>query len=269
MARFAASKKILIGGIAMLALAAALVVVATLLGSTTTPAVATVSVNQPVYEFFAAHTGVQCEILTNFTDNGPVAMNSITCFTNQPARRVALDDVGNVVQCAGTQCLANPGLNTPYLKVGTRVVSGKHHCDVTAAGVRCGNSSSATFTMTPTVVTTHGLDPIQLAVSDKVFEFYAPASSGVECEITTISTLCITNAPAQRAVLSAGGTLRTCKGVGCLSNPGLGTPTLLVNTVVHSGNFTCTAQAKSVTCQAKGHEGFTISKTGITTAIFH
>ncbi len=233
---------------------------------TTTTTTRTVTVSEPVYEFFAGATSVQCEIVTNLAQQGPVPLNQITCFTREPARRVALDDVGKINKCEGVTCLANPGLNTPSLTVGTKIISGSHHCEVVVNGARCGNESSVTFTMTANGVTTSGQDPVLLQPTQAVYEFFGPATSGVECEMTTTSMLCITKSPPRRAVLSSTGKLTTCDGTACLSDPGLGTPTLLGGTVVSNGNFICTTNARVTSCRAKDFGGFEISTAGISPA---
>ena len=236
---------------------------------TTTTTTRTVTVSEPVYEFFAGATSVQCEIVTNLAQQGPVPLNQITCFTNEPARRVALDDVGKINKCDGMTCLANPGLNTPYLAVGTKIASGNHHCEVVVNGARCGNATSATFTMTTKSITTAGQDPVVIPVSQPIFEFYATgpptgiAASAVECEMTTTSTLCLTTMPAKRAVVSADGTFTRCNGVNCLSNAGVGTPTVPEHSTVENSHFTCVVTAVNTTCRAKGHGGFSISTAGI------
>ena len=231
---------------------------------TTTTTVPTVTVHQPVYEFFAAHTGVQCEIVTNLTQQGPVPLNQITCFTNEPARRVALDDVGKINKCDGMTCLANPGLNTPYLAVGTKIASGNHHCEVVVNGARCGNATSATFTMTAKILTTAGQDPIGIWVTEPVYEFFAPVPSGVECEMTPAEVLCITQNPPRRAVVDGHGRVTTCNGEQCLSNPGIGTPTLLAGTKLMGGVLDCTVKEMNVECFYKDVRGFSMSKAGVT-----
>jgi hypothetical protein len=234
--------------------------------TTTTTTTRTITVSQPVYEFFAGATSIQCEIVTNLAQQGPVPLNQITCFTSEPARSVALNDVGKINKCEGMTCLANPGLNTPYLTVGTKIVSGSHHCEVVVNGARCGNESSVTFTMTANGVTTSGQDPVLLQPTQAVYEFFGPATSGVECEMATSSMLCITKSPPRRAVLSSSGKLTTCDGAACLSDPGLGTPTLLDGTVVSNSNFTCTTKAHVTSCRAKDIGGFEISTAGISPA---
>ncbi len=238
--------------------------------STPAPSPTTVlSVHQPVYEFFAGHRGVQCEILTDFSDGGPVAMNGVTCYTNSPPRRASLDDVGRIRQCTGVTCLANPGMGTPVLNPGTRIVSGPHFCQVTADGARCGNTSSVTFTMTTKGVTVSGQHPIVLSVKAPIYEFFGPTASGIECEINVpeggagvAQTLCISVVPPQRAVLAEDGTFTTCAGEQCLSNAGLGTLTLVPNTQVHSGPFTCIAGLTMMRCTSRNLGGFELSAAG-------
>jgi hypothetical protein len=232
--------------------------------STTTTLPKAVVVHQPVYEFFAGDTGVQCEIVTNLAQSGPVPLNDIACFTNVPPRRVTLTDEGKIEQCSCMQCLANPGLNTPHLSTSTTVVSGNHFCQVLRNGVRCGNASSVTFTMTGAGAVIPGPDAPFFSVTNEVFAFFGTTASGVECEMTMESTLCITTTPPQRAILDGFAQVSTCDGVQCLSNPGLGTPTLLAGTRVTNGVFTCDVQALSVECRYKDGRGFSMSTAGIT-----
>ncbi len=258
-----------IAGILGLFLGLGLVALVTIHSTPTTSTATVLSVHQPVYEFFAAKSGVQCEIVTNFSVHGPVVMNEITCYTNTPPRRVSLDDVGKVTKCNGMNCLANPGMDTPVLNPGTRVNSGHHFCVVTTGGVKCGNTSSATFTMSTKEVAVAGQHPIVLNVKVPIFEFFGPTASGIECEMNvpkggggTAQTLCISVTPPQRAVLSEDGTFTTCNGEQCLSNAGLGTMTLAANTHVHSGPFTCIAGRTAMRCTAKHHGGFELSASG-------
>ena len=267
MARKTGTSYVAVAGILGLFLGLGLVALVTFHSATTSAPATVLTVHQPVYEFFAAKSGVQCEIVTNFSDGGPVVMNEITCYTNTPPRRVSLDDVGKVTQCKGLNCLANPGIGTPVLASGTQVKSGPHFCLVLSEGVRCGNTSSATFTMSTQEVAVAGQHPIELNVKVPVFEFEGPMSSGIECEIFnprsgdgTAQTLCITARPPQRAVLLTDGTFSTCNGEQCLSNAGLGAPTLAPNTRVHSGAFTCTAGSLTMRCTAQDRRGFEISR---------
>jgi len=231
--------------------------------STTTPST-TVVVHQPVYEFFASDTGVQCEIVTNLAAYGTAPLNNITCFTNEPPRRVTLTDVGKIDQCTGTQCMANPGLNTPHLSTGTNVVSGDHFCQVLRNGVRCGNASSVTFTMNGAGSVVPGPLTPYFSITQPVFEFFGTTASGVECEMTMTSMLCITTSPPRRAILDGKAQVSTCDGVECLSNPGLGTPTLLAGTRVENGIFNCSIHETSIECRYKDSSGFSMSKVGVT-----
>ncbi|MEI6700531.1 MAG: hypothetical protein WCL38_02095 [Actinomycetota bacterium] len=271
MARKTGTTYLAIAGILGLALGLGLVALVTFHSTPAVPPTTILTVHQPVYEFFASKSGVQCEILTDFSDGGPVAMNGITCYTNSPPRRVSLDDVGKVTQCRGMNCLANPGMGTPVLAANTRVFSGPHSCLVTADGVKCGNASSVTVTMTTEGSSVTGQHPVVLNVTVPIFEFYGPTrSTGIECEINVpktgadvAQTLCISVTPPQRAVLVEDGTFTTCNGEDCLSNAGLGTMTLVPNTNVHSGPFTCIAGRITMRCTSRNRGGFELSASGI------
>ena len=237
--------------------------------TTTTVRTVSITISSPVYEFYAAHTGVQCEIVTNLIQQGPVPMNQITCYTSIPARRVILDDIGQVATCEGSACLADPGLGTPTLAVGAKVVSGNHYCEVIQQGIRCGNQTSVAFTMTKQRITSVGKDPLLIRVSKSQFEyeFFTPQPSNVlGCALQGTNVMCMMNNPAKRVTLHSNGTYSICNGDDCLGNAAIGTPTLFENSIVDNGLFACSVSSSHVTCRARNRGGFTISKNGITPA---
>lgn len=59
------------------------------------------------------------------------------------------------------------------------------------------------------------------------------------------------------------GSYTTCTGEQCLSNAGLGTPTLAYGTATGVGPFVCESSTAGITCTADG-KGFRISRSGIT-----
>ena len=103
-----------------------------------------------------------------------------------------------------------------------------------------------------------------------VSEFYAP-SRNISCEIDDATTgnprasvLCETFTPAQSVTMVADGSLQTCTGAQCESNPGLGTPVLSYGDSTGVGPFTCTSTVTGMVCTAIGGRGFSISRSGIT-----
>ncbi len=92
----------------------------------------------------------------------------------------------------------------------------------------------------------------------------------ISCEIDYVTTgtptesvLCETFSPAQSVVMSADGSLKTCYGEQCGSNPGLDTPTLAYGDSTGVGPFRCTSTAAAMVCTVTGGQGFDISRSGI------
>jgi hypothetical protein len=73
---------------------------------------------------------------------------------------------------------------------------------------------------------------------------------------------CQTLSPPQSVTMTTAGTYKTCGGIGCLGNPGVGTPTLGYGYSVTVGPFRCQSETDGMTCTASG-VGFRISRTGI------
>jgi len=232
--------------------------------STTTFTFPTIVVHQPVYEFFAANSGVQCEIDTNLAQSGTRPLNGITCFTNEPPHRVILTDKGKIEKCLGVECLANPGLNTPHLLEDTQVVSGSHSCQIFSTGVACGGPAPTTFTMYGDgTVLTHRRGYVEVGPAG--IGFSGTRASGVQCELEKTSIVCITITPPRQASLDGWGPVTSCAGVKCLSIPTYELPSNdSVGTPIDNGFFSCVNFAASVECHDREGRGFSISKAGIT-----
>jgi hypothetical protein len=98
-------------------------------------------------------------------------------------------------------------------------------------------------------------------------EFLSP-SGNISCEIDynpngNKAAYCETGTPAQSVTMSATGSYVTCTGEQCLSNAGIGTPTLAYGTETGVGPFVCESATTGITCTANDR-GFRISRSGIT-----
>jgi hypothetical protein len=102
----------------------------------------------PVFEFFAGHTGVQCELASG----GWSKQGWVYCQTTTPARSVSMKPSGRFRVCTGDTCLGNPGVGTPTIAVGHTEVLGPYACHVQHDGVRCTVDGAAGFVMTPSGV---------------------------------------------------------------------------------------------------------------------
>lgn len=128
-------------------LLAALVVTAgaITLTATGTPANSFRHPHGPVYEFFAAQTGVQCEMASG----GWAKTGWTYCQTVTPPRSVRLTTSSRASVCTGDGCLGNPGIGTPRVPIGTTVVLGPYACSVESHGVRCSVDVVTGFRITP------------------------------------------------------------------------------------------------------------------------
>lgn len=100
-------------------------------------------------------------------------------------------------------------------------------------------------------------------------EFLSP-SGNISCEVNyhrvgQTAVYCQTGNPARSVTMDATGKYKTCTGVMCLGNPGMGTPTLAYGAVTGVGPFRCESATAGVTCLAGG-KGFRISTAGVTPA---
>ena len=101
-------------------------------------------------------------------------------------------------------------------------------------------------------------------------EFVSP-SGNIGCEIDSefgaqmlTQTLCLTESPPASVVLRADGTLTECSGQACLSNAGLGTPTLHYGVSIGLGPFTCLSTESGIRCTLGNGNGFVIARSGVT-----
>lgn len=113
--------------------------------------------------------------------------------------------------------------------------------------------------------------PTQMAPTT-IFEFFA-ADTGVQCEMGRADhdwvhrdyAYCQTESTRRSVSFSAGRPAKKCgPSMGCLGNPGIGTPTLRVGVVVGSGSLTCAVTAHDVACRDAVGYGFVMSRTTTT-----
>ena len=130
-----------------------LVVSATSLGfigaTTTTSSHITDLIEAPtsIYEFFAADTGVQCEIGradTSWVDRDYAYCQSVSANISVNFK------IGDAPKVCDNRmsCLGNPGLNTPRLRVGQAVHSGGITCVIFRSDVTCHDLEGNGFMMT-------------------------------------------------------------------------------------------------------------------------
>lgn len=102
-----------------------------------------------------------------------------------------------------------------------------------------------------------------------IFEFFA-ADTGVQCEMGRADhdwvhhdyAYCQSASTLRSVSFSAGRSAKECgPSMGCLGNPGVGTPTVRVGDVVGSGSLTCAVTAQDVTCRDAVGNGFVMSRT--------
>lgn len=100
-----------------------------------------------IYEFFADHTGVQCEV--GRADTSWVRRDYAYCQSVSANISVSFDKGGTPKVCDnGGSCLGNPGLGTPHLRVGQAVRSGDITCVIDSATVTCRDGGGNGFAMT-------------------------------------------------------------------------------------------------------------------------
>jgi hypothetical protein len=138
----------------------------------------------------------------------------------------------------------------------------------TAASTTSSSAAVSTTTSSPTPTTTSGVPmpfvPMQTATGG---EFLSP-SGNISCEVdfspTDQGALCLTLEPPRSVNMTVDGTLTQCAGAQCLSNAGLGTPTLAYGTETGVGPFRCVSATTGITCTVTSGKGFTINSAGIT-----
>jgi len=132
-------------------------------------------------------------------------------------------------------------------------------------------SSVATTTMVPSTTTagstTSTTVPFIAMQTATGGEFYSP-SKNISCEInsgsTVDGTLCLA-IKEQRAVwLTSDGTLKTCRGIACMSNAGIDTPVLPYGSATGVGPFRCLSETSGMRCTTTNGKGFTISSSATT-----
>lgn len=103
-------------------------------------------------------------------------------------------------------------------------------------------------------------------------KFFQSPSGNISCEIDykrdvriPDGTYCMSIDPPQNVSMNSSGVLvSVCTdGVGCLSNPPQGQPTLPYNHTTGLGPFTCLSEFSGVTCTVDSGRGFAISRSGI------
>ena len=100
-----------------------------------------------IYEFFADHTGVQCEM--GRADTSWVKRDYAYCQSVSANISVSFKRGGVPKICDDhVSCLGNPGLNTPHLHAGQAVRSGDIVCAITRDAVTCHDSGANGFMMT-------------------------------------------------------------------------------------------------------------------------
>ena len=109
----------------------------------------TLHLKGPVYEFYAARSGVQCEMAYG----GWTHRGWTYCQTTAGAgRSVKLQSTGQYQVCDGQNCLGNPGIGTPTIAAGTTLVLGSFSCFVATNGTKCNTYGDRGFQMTPSGV---------------------------------------------------------------------------------------------------------------------
>lgn len=124
--------------------------------TTTTQPTPTQIAPTTIFEFFAADTGVQCEM--GRADHDWVHRDYAYCQSESTLRSVSFSVGRPAKECGPSMgCLGNPGIGTPTLRLGEVVGSGSLTCAVTAEGVTCRDAVGYGFAMSRT--TTSSLKP--------------------------------------------------------------------------------------------------------------
>ena len=111
----------------------------------TLPAI-TVTAPTSIYEFFAANTGVQCEM--GRADTSWVKRDYAYCQSVSANLSASFERGRDPKVCDNSgSCLGNPGLNTPRLHVGEVVGSGGLTCAIHRDNVLCRDAAGHGFEM--------------------------------------------------------------------------------------------------------------------------
>ena len=138
----------------------------------------------------------------------------------------------------------------------------------TAAPSTSSTVPPPTTTTSSTPTTTTGAPPPLVPMQTTTGGEFVSPSGNISCQVdfspATQGALCLTVSPPRSVNMTVEGTLTQCVGVQCLSNAGLGTPTLAYGTATGVGPFRCVSATTGVTCTVTSGKGFTINAAGIT-----
>jgi hypothetical protein len=97
---------------------------------------------------------IDCELDNGLPNNG-AALTEAYCMSSTPrlTHHVTLPKSGRVSVCRGVSCGSNPGLGTPTLSPGTRIISRNFTCVIQWQKVTCTRHDGHGFVMTLTGVT--------------------------------------------------------------------------------------------------------------------
>jgi hypothetical protein len=104
-------------------------------------------------EFYSPTKNISCEIDNN---EGSSAMTDAFCLTMSPPKSVQLQTDSSLSECAGVNCLANAGENTPTLAYGQSVTLGPFTCASSTAGIKCTLASGDGFLISSSATTALG-----------------------------------------------------------------------------------------------------------------
>jgi hypothetical protein len=175
-------------------------------------------------------------------------------MADRPFRKVAVS-VGLLgVGCLLAGCSSGTSPSTPPPNTGSTTKAMPAH-STTSSRVASGGTTT-TATMQPQTPTST--------------EFISP-SGNISCEIdynfgqsSLTSALCLTLTPPKSVTLGTDGSLVECNGDQCLSNAGVGTPTLKYGDSIRLGPFICLSSMAGVKCALANGDGFSISRSGTT-----
>jgi hypothetical protein len=141
----------------------------------------------------------------------------------------------------------------------------------TAASTTTSTAPAPTTTVPATTTTVSGVPTPFVAMQTATGGEFLSPSGNISCEVDFSPTngaggaLCLTLQPPRSVHMTVDGTLTQCTGVQCLSNAGVGTPTLAYGTETGVGPFHCVSATSGVTCTVTSGKGFAIDAAGITT----